>query len=678
MSDGQAWRATFHTRLFALAVFVVGWMGLIEARLLYLQVIDHQALHEQAERQQQSHTTVTAPRGTIVDRHGTVLARNVRGAALEAQRNRIADPEATAARLCAALDRCSPADRSEMARDLRWTGKGAKYVYLRRRLSAEEAERITALKEDAVAVVPVPLRVYPGREVAAHLVGYVNVDGLGKIGLEYAFNDVLAGRNGRALLQRSELKGQKILSTRLIEEPRPGASLETTIDRELQYIAERDLAAAVREANAAGGSVIVMDPFTGDILAMANAPTFDPNEPGLYDPEVRQNRAAQHIYEPGSTFKSFIAAAALESLRMSPEQLFDVSAGYIQFGARRIRDDHRYRTLTFTDVIVKSSNVGAIKIGLQLGPEVVSRYVSRFGFGEVLTRDVPHQRLGLVDRNMSKFGPSALASVSMGYQIGVTPLQMATAVASIANGGELVAPRVVRAVVAPNGVRTERPRRVVRRTIPAEVAGELTAMLEQVVERGTATRARIEGYTIAGKTGTAKKLVNGRYANEYNASFVGFVPSRKPRAVVLAVIDTPRRNGYYGGLVAAPLFRSVAEATLRRLGVPPNVDPPAPVLVARRGGEPVPVPASVGPTALRPRPVPLAPQAGVVPDVRGLSAREALGLLARSGVAVRLNGSGFVARQSLAPGTRVEPGRPCVLSLTREPVVVTEETGTPQ
>ena len=228
-----------------------------------------------------------------------------------------------------------------------------------------------------------------------------------------------------------------------------------------------------------------MDPLTGEILALANYPTFDLNEYTVATDEQKLNRAAQHIYEPGSTFKSFIAAAALEVLRMPTSRMFDTSAGYISFGPRRIHDMHRYQALSFMDVIVKSSNVGAIKIGQALGSDAVSRYVYRFGFGETLARDIPHQRAGLVDKRLPQFKPSELASVSMGYQIGVTPLQMVAAVGSIANGGELIAPHVVRATIV-DGVRTEVPRQVVRRTIPAQIADDLTTILEQVVERGTA------------------------------------------------------------------------------------------------------------------------------------------------------------------------------------------------
>jgi cell division protein FtsI/penicillin-binding protein 2 len=665
------WRATFTRRLSVLAAIFVVWVGVVEARLFYLHVVQHEPLRERAEDQQQARQLVPAPRGTIVARNGVPLALTVPGFALEATRSLIKDHEAVASRLCRALEGCDAEARQELGDQLRWTGRGARYVFLRRRLSPAEVTAIRELKEPHVRVVEVPHRSYPQGTAAPHLVGYTNIDNKGQTGVELAMDELLAGRPGLQLVVKSPLPGHSRLMTRPLRAPVAGATIETTIDPDLQHQAQRVLAEAVRAHDADGGAVAVMDPHTGDILALANHPTFDLNEYGQASPEAKQNRAALHIYEPGSTFKSFIAAAALEVLRMSPQRMFDVSSGYITFGPRRIHDMHRYGTLTFTDVIVKSSNVGAIKIGQALGPEVVSRYVARFGFGEALARDIPHQRLGLVDKRLPQFKPSELASVSMGYQIGVTPLQMLAAVGSIANGGELVAPRVVRATIV-DGVRTEIPRHVVRRTIPESIAQELTAILEEVVARGTARAAQIPGYTIAGKTGTAEKLENGRYSKIHNnVSFAGFIPSRHPRAVIIAVVDSPRRGGRTGGAVAAPVFRAVAEATLRRLGVPPNAPDPHGLLAGRApapaGPDPVPLPVLAPDEEIEElamTPVVDAPY-GVMPDVRRLSARQAVRTLSQAGVSARITGSGVVTRQWPAPGTPIRPGEPCELVLVR-------------
>ena len=661
------WRPTFARRLSVLAAIFVAWVGIVEARLVYLHVVQHRALLDRAEEQQQARQQIPAARGEITARDGSPLAMSVPGNALEATRSLIKDPEGAASRLCRVLHGCDAADRQALVTQLRWEKRGSRYVFLRRKLADDEAAALRALNEPNVRVVEVPQRSYPGGTTAAHLVGYTDIDNKGMTGIELAMDSILAGRPGLQLVIKSPLPGHSRLLTRLLREPAPGATIETTIDRDLQFIAERALADAVQEHDALGGAVIVMDPMNGEILALANAPTFDLNDYRVATDEEKLNRAAQHIYEPGSTFKSFIAAAALEVLHMPTTRMFDVSAGSITFGPRKIHDMHRYGPLSFMDVIVKSSNVGAIKIGQALGSDIVSRYIYRFGFGETLARDIPYQRAGLVDKRLPQFKPSELASVSMGYQIGVTPLQMVAAVGSIANGGELIAPHVVRATIV-DGVRTEVPRQVIRRTIPTEIADDLTAILEQVVARGTAKRAQIPGYTIAGKTGTAEKLENGHYSKIHNnVSFVGFVPSRRPRAVILAILDSPRRGGRTGGEVAAPIFRTIADATLRRLGVPPS-EPDPHGLLAGPNGPAGPTPVSL-PVIERGPMLDVSPAManapGTVPDVRGLSAREAIRVLTRAGVEPRLSGSGVVQGQWPAAGTVIRPGLSCDLVLVR-------------
>jgi cell division protein FtsI (penicillin-binding protein 3) len=316
------------------------------------------------------------------------------------------------------------------------------------------------------------------------------------------------------------------------------------------------------------------------------------------------------------------------------------------------------------DVIVKSSNVGAIKVGLKLGPERLGRYISKFGFGRTLSPDFPGENPGIV-WNPAQLNDSALASVSMGYQVGVTPLQMAAAVSAIANGGTLMQPRVVRAITR-DGTRTPVKPVEVTRTISRDTAAELVTIMEEVVTRGTAQAAQIPGFTVAGKTGTAAKLVGGRYSSsEYNASFVGFVPSRAPAFVLVVVVDSPRAAGYYGGVVAAPIFERIAEASLRYLGIGPTIEPHPPVLVDRRR----PVPERSAVAIVRPAIVPIsntgAPAQDMVPDLRGLSARDAVQTLTRLGMVGRLEGVGFVVRQRPEPGAPIERGAACTLVLQR-------------
>jgi cell division protein FtsI (penicillin-binding protein 3) len=653
------WRVTIRKRaLIAAAVFAL-WTAGIEARLLYLQVFQYQDLSARAARQQSRTITAPAKRGEILDRNGHVLAYSVDADSIYAVPTEIDDADAAAVALCRALEHCTAPEQQTIAGRLK---RQRAFAYVRRQVSPEDVQRVSELNLAGVGFLKENRRYYPKKELAAHLLGYVGIDNNGLGGIESAYDGEIRGRAGKILIQTD---ARRSAFSRVERPSTAGSSLELTIDQYLQHIAERELRAAVAANKAVGGTVIIMDPHTGEILALANEPTFNPNAFARARDEDRSNRAIQDIYEPGSTFKVVTASAALEENVMDPAEPVDVSAGLIRFGPRVIRDVHRYGTLSFTDVIVKSSNVGAIKVGLKLGPERLGRYVRRFGFGQTLSRDFRGESPGIV-WDPVRWNDSALASVSMGYQIGVTPLQMAAAVSSVANRGELLEPRAIRAVVR-DGKRMEVQKRVIRRTIGPETAAVLTRMMEEVVERGTARTARVDGYSVAGKTGTAAKLVNGRYSkSEYNASFVGFVPSRDPVLTILVVIDTPRARGYYGGVVAAPAFKAVAEAALRHLGIPPTLNAAPPIMVARRdAGEPAH--AALSPAMLTPV-VQRHVASGRMPELRGLSAREAVRMLARLGVAVELAGDGLVVEQQPRAGEPIDRATSATLWLRRDEV----------
>jgi len=532
-----------------------------------------------------------------------------------------------------------------------------------RQVSPGVAARVAALGLDGIGFLKESRRYYPKKVLGAHLLGFVGIDNVGLAGIEATYDSQIRGRDGRTLIQ-TDARRHAVFS-RVERAPTGGADLELTIDQYIQYIAERELRSAIEANRARGGSIVVMEPYSGQILALANWPTFNPNAFQQASSDTRRNRAVQDLYEPGSTFKIVTASAALEERIVEPDDRIDTTPGAIRFGSRRIEDTHDYGLLSFTDVIVKSSNVGAIKVGLRLGAERLDRYARRFGFGTSLSPDFRGESSGIV-WNPTRLDDSALASMSMGYQVGVTPLQMAVAASAVANGGELVEPRVVHAMVK-DGRRQEVPRTVIRRAIAPDTAATLTSIMELVVERGTARAAQVAGFQVAGKTGTSQKLVDGRYSSsDYNASFVGFVPSRRPRLTVVVVIDSPRRNGYYGGVVAAPVFARVAEAALRHLGIPPTVNPLPPVLVAR-GPDPgaTLVPHAVQLPASWPRASELTVVPGLMPDLRGLSARQALRTLGGLGLTVRLIGHGVVAVQQPAAGTPLVPGTTATLSLRR-------------
>lgn len=659
--DPNLWRGTIGRRTTIVIAAFLLWAVAIEARLVYFQVVDHDRMVALATDQQSRRVPLLAPRGEMLDRHGTLLAYSVDLDTIGAEPRQAGDPQRAVARLCGALGDCTREEVRTLVQRFR-SGRG--YVYVRRKVTAEEAKRVRDLKLPWVVFHKEPRRYYPNVSLAAHVLGYVGKEDVGLGGLEATYDARVRGRDGELLVLND---GQRrTFSSTIVEPPVPGASLELTIDRYLQYIAERELRAGVAEHRAAGGAVVIMDPHTGEILAIANEPTFNPNVYTKAGPTEWRNRAVQDIYEPGSTFKMVTASAALESGTFSADDVIDTGDGVIRLGSRRVSEyeGHRYGALSLTDVMVKSSNVGAIKIGFKLGAERLGRFVRAFGFGTRLSPDFPGENAGMVWAP-ERWSESTLMSVSMGYEIGVTPLQMAVAASTIANGGELVQPRVVRAVIEGNR-RSPVRRRVVRRVISQQVAASLTEIMEAVVERGTAKSARIEGYAIAGKTGTAAKLVNRYYSrSDYNASFVGFLPSRRPALTILVVIDTPRGGkGYAGGVVAAPIFHRIAEAALRYLGVPPSVNPLPPLVVTRRP-QPLKVAGPVRPLLIAPVAGPLAEGQLRLPELRGLSGREAMRVLARLGIGARVSGDGLVVDQFPLPGTPVEPGAWCRLSLSR-------------
>jgi cell division protein FtsI (penicillin-binding protein 3) len=655
------WRDTLRKRTMITAVLIAVWMGGIEARLVFLQVVEHHELVARATRQQMSRSNAAAKRGDILDRRGQVLATSVSTDSIYAVPSAIDDPKGVAASLCRAFGDCTGRERDSLVEKL---GKTRAFAYVRRHVSPDEARRVAALNLDGIGFIKEDRRFYPNKELAAHLLGYVGLDNQGLNGLEFTYDSQIRGKAGTVLVQTD---ARRRAFARFERPPTTGSTVELTIDEYLQHIAERELHAGVVENKAAGGSAIIMNPHTGEILAMANEPTFNPNAFRDFDDDDRRNRAVQDLYEPGSTFKVVTATAAIEEKLMPIDAIIDVSGGQIRIDKGRVvHDTHNYGALSFTDVIVKSSNVGAIKIGFKLGKERLSEYVARYGFGHTVSPDFPGESPGIVWRQ-DKWTDSALASVSMGYQVGVTPLQMLAAVASVANGGQYVEPRVIRAVYKDNRRYAVQPK-IVRRTISADTAATMTGIMEGVVERGTAKAAQISGYTIAGKTGTAAKLVNGHYStSDWNASFVGFLPSRDPAVAIIVVTDSPHTRGHTGGVVSAPVFKKIAEATLRYLGVGPTINPSAPVLIARRdesdGQAPTSGDAGSGPVVSLVADGP----PGTVPDLHGMSARDAVRTLVKLGMNARVSGDGFVVSQLPAAGAPIDSDAVCRLVLERWP-----------
>lgn len=657
------WRHTLKRRLIVAVSLLSLWALAIEVRLGYLQTVLRPELQARAESQHNRTPRAPAKRGDIVDRRGNVLATSVDADSVYAIPSELKDKEQAVKLLCDALGDCAARDRQKLLE--RFHNQRA-FAYVKRQISPEAAGRVAALGLDGVGFIKESRRFYPNKRLAAHTLGYVGIDNKGLSGIESAYDSQIRGKEG-AVLVTSDARGH--VFSRVERPPTAGSSIELTIDRYLQFVAEQELHAGVVANRAAGGTAVILDPSTGEILAIANEPTFNPNAFGDSLEAARRNRAVQDLYEPGSTFKIVTASAAIEEHVMSTTAYIDTTPGIIRIGNRVIDEfrGHNYGVLTFSDVLIRSSNVGAVKIGLRLGGERLGRYVERFGFGRPISPDFPGESPGLVG-SPDKWTEDTIASVSMGYEVGVTALQMVAAAGAIANGGELMEPRIVRAVYRDNRRYAVKPR-VIRRVVEPSTAAELTTIMESVVTdgHGTAKLAKIDGYTVAGKTGTASKLIDHRYsATENNVSFVGFAPSRKPALAIIVMIDAPHANGNSGGAVAAPIFSRIATSAVRYLGIAPTINPAPPVLVPRaepsRAAAP---PATIGSLPVVTLVSETNPHA--MPDLRGLSARDAMRTLMNLGVAAKLSGQGVVLAQDPLPGTPFESGDVSRLQLGRPP-----------
>jgi len=518
-----------------------------------------------AQRQQVTTIVLEPHRGRLLDRRGRPLAINVEVPSLYAVPSAIPDRRAFAARVAPVLGLTD----DEVLRRL---AGGRYFAWLARKVPPEVAARVKALGlGDQVGVRIEDRRAYPNGVLGAHLLGFVGIDNQGLAGIELAYDDALRGRAGEAVAAHDGLGRILVETQRTMEAPQDGADLLLTVDQVVQHIAERELDAAMTRTRARGGSVIVMDTRTGEILALAARPAYDPNTGTEAPPERWMNRTVGEVYEPGSTFKVFLAAAALDSGLLGPAERF-FCPGFLKVGDHVIRDagNQKHGWQTLGDVIKNSCNVGAAQIATRLGKVVFYRYIRAFGFGAPTRVDLPGEAAGLVPPPSAWLGPG-LQTIAFGQGISVTPLQLLAASTALANDGIAVRPHVVRGMRDSLGRTTEvvggRPgRRVVR----PEVARAVLRMMVRTVEEGTGTPARIAGYAVAGKTGTAQKPApgGGYDPSRYVASFLGIVPADDPRLALLVVLDEPL-GPYYGGEVAAPVFREVAAQTLWYLRIPP-------------------------------------------------------------------------------------------------------------
>jgi cell division protein FtsI (penicillin-binding protein 3) len=651
-------------RLMLLALSISLWALVITIRLFHLQVLARSFFEHQGARQSERTINLDPRRGAILDRDGKPLAVSVDAESLYAVPQDIENPAATARALAGALE-LDPAERKDLAAQLQ---KSRAFVWVRRKVDPGTAQRVRALQLDGIGFLTENRRYYPKRELASQVLGYVGLDNTGMSGIEYGFEDLIRGRADKVVVH-TDARRRPVGHT---ERPSTeGHTVVLTLDESIQYVAERELERALAETQAVAGVAIVLEPFTGEVLAMANRPGFNPNRFAASPAGRWRNRAVADAYEPGSIFKIVTAAAGIQERVVEPEEVLDCGHGVIEIAGIRINDHAVFDKLTFKDAVVHSSDIGMIRVGQRLGRESFNRYMRDFGFGVPTGVDLPGESSGLL-RPTGKWSVLSLPSMSFGQEVGVTALQMAMAAGAVANGGYLMKPLVVRRVEDAEGrvVKEIKPM-VVRRVLQPQTVDVLTDILKEVVKSGTGRHAVIPGYVVAGKTGTAQKLdAAGRYSMvDHVASFVGFTPASHPAVLILVSLDTPKGPRNQGGDVAAPVFARIAEAALRRLAVPP--DDPGRVL--RAAAEPA---EGVVRVAYRPEPTPtplpeMSDEPGIMPDLRGRSAREAAIAAARRGLIVELRGSGRVVAQTLEPGTEIEAGNTCVLTLAREQTEVT-------
>lgn len=539
-------------------------LGGVAAKLFFLQIQQRDRLAERATKQYQRRLPILSRRGTIYDRTGRELAVSLKVTSVFAQPAAVEDPAATARALAPILDQPAKDLAARLTTD-------KPFVWLQRQLDPAQAEAISDLNLKGIGLFPESRRYYPRQELAAHVLGLVGLDDRGLEGLEHQYDDLLGGQPEFVSAQQDAL-GRVIFRQEEPERPAPIFDLTLTIDEVLQYITERELQRAVEHSGAKAGTAIVMDPWNGEILALANQPTYDPNNYRIANAAARRNRAVTDAFEPGSVFKVILAAGALEEGVVRPGDRFFGENGAIEVSGVTIRDHEKYGWLTVREILTHSSNVGAIKIGQKLGKSLYYHYISGFGFGSLTGLDLPGETPGLMRRPKGWSGLS-LSVLSLGQEISVTPVQIATAFAAVANGGNLVRPHVVRGLTAQDASLSREVEPVaIRRVISPETARTLLDMLRGVVEEGTGKEAALEQYTVAGKTGTAQKMdpATGRYSHQKTvASFVGAVPAELPRLVILVLIDEPETLRW-GGSIAAPTFREIARDALKYLQVPPS------------------------------------------------------------------------------------------------------------
>jgi cell division protein FtsI (penicillin-binding protein 3) len=689
------------TKWARLRVILVGLglacFGLVLAgRFFYLQVIQGTQLREELDREVKKHCPILPVRGVIMDRHGAELAISTQVSSLVAHPKQIKNADLMSRELSGVLG----ISYHELKKVLT---RARPFVFVKRCLTPEKEEafrlwkdraesRVLAARkrderadEDAIYLIPEARRYYPQQWLAGPILGFCDIDGNGLEGLEKYFNQALYGKP-KSCVNMMDARGRIVVSGEKAFDPDVmGNNLVLTIDRTIQYIAEKELQKGVEHWNASGGMVMVTNPQTGEILAMAQVPRMDPNMPGRYPEEARKVRLLTDAVEPGSAFKVFIVASALDAGIVKPVDHFNCESGTWHLNAKEvIHDVHPYGGLTVLQVIQKSSNIGAAKISLKMGPKLMDEYLRGFGFGKRTGIQFPGETTGLMKNHQRCRSIIDRLTTAFGQGVSVSVLQLTMALSAIGNQGVLMQPLLVKEIVSPGGevVKEFKPRPV-RRVLSQETAATMLSIMETVTQPGgTANGASPPGFTTAGKTGTAQKLVGRAYShNKYNSVFMGLIPAHKPVLAITVIIEDSK-GAIYGGVVAAPVFREIAGQALRILGHYPTPEKTDSILAKNKpaGSNPAapPEPTTIalktasllGPLELQKlaeaAELPSGPLK-VMPDLKGMTIRRAMKILTGSGVRCRTQGSGLAVSQDPPAGTPLEPETLCVVKFEPHP-----------
>jgi cell division protein FtsI (penicillin-binding protein 3) len=643
----------FKVRIIFLSGLLVFCFVLIVGRMFQLQVLKKEQLYKLAAQQQHIQIPLVPKRGTVYDSKGNELAVSIEVDSVYADARKVIDAGKAARALASILQ----VDREELEKKLM---SQRPFEWIQRKISSKEVEQIKALQLPGIFFIKENRRFYPNSQLAAHLIGFVGLDSKGLEGIEFQYDALLNGTNHVWTSARDALGREITMGEAPFEKEDHYRNIVLTIDKSIQHVTEAELGRGVEQWGAKGGMAIAMDPSTGKILAMASYPIFNPNQFIQYRSKSWRNRGVSDAFEPGSLFKAFLAAAALEEQVVRPSDSFFCENGSYMVYDRTIHDHSKYGWLTFQQIIKFSSNIGSSKVGEKMGKDRLYRYISAFGFGEKTRINLPGEGKGII-HHPRYWPPIALDTISFGQGISVTGIQLVTALAAIANGGFLMKPYVVEKIIDEKGgdVQSFKPE-VIRKVISEETAKKVTALLKATTEKGgTGEGAVPAGYEVAGKTGTAQKadaLLGGYSPDRYTSGFMGFAPYDEPKLVLLVVIDEPQKNNY-GGVVAAPIFKAIMEKVLPYFNVVPrgtmivkneiDFTPQKAVWVS----EPIIDEVKVGKGA------------GIIvmPDLTGLSMRNALSRMEGKGLIIKVSGNGKVAEQNPRPGVVIEKGDLCFL-----------------